>query len=138
VYNNTVENSTGNALEFFGYGEMNCYNNTLIDAGEATIFANSYPTPYPSDALQQLNIYDNYIVRPPLDGALRLYNDFVGHASHNIYDNNFCIPGANPVTWQSTYFTIYTPPSNFLANNNLYCESPPPARTNILRMRLRN
>ena len=125
VYYNTVENSAGNALEFFGYGAMACYGNTLKNSLEATIFANSYGTSTLADPLQQLNIYNNYIVNPPLDGAVRLYNDFRGHAGHNIHDNTFCIPDANPVTWQGTYFTIYTPPSSTTTSNILACESLP-------------
>jgi len=120
VTRNTVINSTGNAIEFFGYGINNCSYNTLTDAGEATIFANSYPTPYGGDALQQLLINNNQINNPPLDGAIRLYNDFIGHAVHNVYDNFFCIPGATG-TWQSTYFIFYTPPSTTNTNNTLNC-----------------
>lgn len=134
VYNNTIINATGNGIELFGYGTMSVSGNTIINSGEASIFANSYPTSENiKDPLQQLIITNNQITNPPLDGAIRLYNDFRGHLGHNISNNFFCIDNA-PDNWQSIYFTIYTPPSSINNNNTLRCETPCNCTiTNILR-----
>jgi hypothetical protein len=122
VYNNSVYASTGNGIQIFGYGDIPVWGNTVDTAGEAAVFANSYPTTDDeNDDLQAIHFHDNHIAHPVADGALRLYNDFRGHAGHLIEDNTFCIPGATG-SWQDTYFTIYTPPSSTLTNNTLDCE----------------
>lgn len=122
IYNNTIVSSTGNGIEIFGYGVSNVFGNTFKNTGEASFFSNSYATAQnATDPLQQINFYNNVIENPPLDGAIRMYNDFRGHAPHNIYNNTFCIPGANPATWQATYITVYTPPTSTFSNNTLYC-----------------
>lgn len=119
VYNNQTKFTSGNAMEIFGFGEMNVYNNVLDTANEASFFSNSYSTTDVTDTLQKINFYNNKINNPPVDGALRMYNDFRTHAGHVISNNTFCIPAATG-SWQANYIIING--GKTLTNNILSCE----------------
>lgn len=85
VYNNTITNGTGNGIQFFGYGKMNCYGNTITNVGntlthvdgEETFFGNAYRTDKiePTNPRQGLYIHNNQINQPKNRGIVRVWDN---------------------------------------------------------------
>lgn len=98
VYNNTVIKGTGNGIELFGYGTINCYNN-IVDStgndgspnGQNSIFTNQYNlTSFPSANHQQINIYNNTIVTTQKIAAIRVQNDGGNASGATATGNHIC------------------------------------------------
>lgn len=100
VYNNTITLGTGNGIQFFGYGKMNCYGNTITNVGntlthvdgEETFFGNAYRTDKiePTNPRQALNIHDNQINQPKNRGIIRVW-DNNNSEPINFSNNKICM-----------------------------------------------
>ena len=131
VYNNSVSNGTGNGIEFFGYGDLGCYNNKISNVGttnktvngEESIFGNAYVNHVEINPMQHMIIHNNSFVNPRLRGAIRLY-DNANALPADISNNKFCFTIPPPSNWQQLYFTIY-PIGYINVNNILSCTAVP-------------
>lgn len=94
VYNNTVTNGTGNGIQFFGYGKMNCYGNTITNVGntlknvngEESIYGMAYLNKVETNPRQALNIHDNQINQPKKLGIIRVWDN--NNSEPIIFSNN--------------------------------------------------
>lgn len=94
VYNNTITNGTGNGIEFFGYGKMNCYGNTITNVGntlknvngEESIYGMAYLNKVETNPKQALNIHDNQINQPKKLGIIRVWDN--NNSEPIIFSNN--------------------------------------------------
>jgi hypothetical protein len=84
VYNNVVTNGTGNGIQFFGYGRMECNNNVITNVGntlknvngEESIYGMAYPSAVePNNPRQGLYIHDNQINYPKKLGIIRVWDN---------------------------------------------------------------
>lgn len=123
LYNDTIIRVLGDAIESFGYGVEN-WHDIIIDSaalgGGATIFfADLTKLTFLTEtsAALQVNLYNSFIKHPPVAPAVFSVNQNGTLLSPNIHDNQWCIPGANPGTWQTTYFNLV--PAGTLTNNVL-------------------
>lgn len=101
VFNNTITNGMGNGIQFFGYGKMECYGNTITNVGntaknvngEESIFGNAYRTDKvePNNPKQSLNIHDNQINYPKNLGIIRVW-DNNNSETINFSKNKICTP----------------------------------------------
>lgn len=125
IYNNVLINGTGNAIQIFGYGAINVYNNTIDSAGrDGTTLGQESVLSQPIVSLvesfpgQQINFYGNFVKNNPAGRpAVHFYNDNGVGLAGFIHDNVFCLPSANPATWQSIY--VLSLPAATLSNNTL-------------------
>lgn len=128
VYGNKVSRGTGNGIELFGYGVINCYNNVLDSCGwdgtangQQSLYASDYVTQTESNPRQTVNIYGNSIIKPKTSGAIFV----AGYANNSnpsrVESNKVCI-AAPPANWQSVYIKVYTTGST-VTNNVILCES---------------
>ncbi|RYY50383.1 MAG: right-handed parallel beta-helix repeat-containing protein [Chitinophagaceae bacterium] len=128
VYNNKVSRGTGNGIELFGYGVINCYNNVLDSCGwdgtangQQSLYASDYVTATENNPKQTVNIYGNSIIKPKTSGAIFV----AGYANNSfpsiVQNNKLCI-ASPPANWSSVYIKVYTTGST-LNNNVLLCES---------------
>lgn len=128
VYGNKVSRGTGNGIELFGYGLINCYNNILDSCGwdgtangQQSLYAGDYVTSTETNPKQTVNIYGNSIIKPKTSGAIFV----AGYANNSfpslVQNNKLCI-ASPPANWQSVYIKVYTTGST-VANNVLLCES---------------
>jgi hypothetical protein len=126
VYNNVVANGKGNGIEFFGYGRMECYGNTITNVGntatnpkgEESIYARPYKSPVEVNPKLTLIIRDNQINFPKEWGAIRLNNEDNNSELAILMNNKFCIPG-EPASWKKDY--IIVPVGYTDVNNTLSC-----------------
>jgi len=131
VYNNTVINGTGNGIQFFGYGLMNCYNNTITNVGNTTHSANgeeniygfAYVNSVETNPKQQMVIFNNLINYPKPKGAIRIWDNDNSELV-NLHDNFFCFATPPPPDWQTLYIFLQQVYTN--VNNILQCNSPLP------------
>ena len=126
VYSNTVTNGKGNGLEFFGYGVLECYNNTITNVGntirningEESIYGQAYFNLVETNPRQAMVIHDNQINYPKPLGAIR-FNDNANSDPVNLYNNKFCFAVTPPGNWQSLY--IFLQAGYINTNNILSC-----------------
>lgn len=127
VFNNIVTNGTGNGIQFFGYGKMNCYNNTVTNVGntaenpkgEESFYARAYINSVEQNPKQQLSIYDNVFNQPKPLGAIRLNTEDNNSDLPVLLNNKFCFTTPPPANWQSLYIIL---PSGYTnVNNTLSC-----------------
>lgn len=126
VYNNTVTNGTGNGIQFFGYGVMQCYNNTITNVGntkknvngEESIYFIDKPTTPETNPKQAMVISGNTINYPKPLGAIR--GNYTGYSDQVILlDNKFCFGSTAPADWKTRYIFVRTPYTDI--NNILSC-----------------
>lgn len=126
VFNNTVTNGTGNGIQFFGYGKMECYNNIITSVGntkknvngEESIYFIDKPTTPEVNPKQAMVIRDNQINYPKPLGAIR--GNYTGNSDPVVLQNNkFCFTGTAPTTWKTSYFFVRTPYTDI--NNIISC-----------------
>ncbi|RYD81923.1 MAG: right-handed parallel beta-helix repeat-containing protein [Sphingobacteriales bacterium] len=128
VYGNKISRGTGNGIELFGYGVINCYNNILDSCGwdgtangQQSIYASDYLTPSENNPKQTVNIYNNTIIKPKTSGAVFV----AGYANNSfpskVENNKMCIANP-PANWLSVYVKVYTTGST-IQNNVILCES---------------
>jgi parallel beta-helix repeat protein len=126
VYNNTVTNGMGNGIQFFGYGKLECYGNTITNVGntlktvngEESIYGQDNPSPIePNNPKQAMVISNNMINAPKKRGAIR-FNVTGNSEIANLSNNKFCFPVTPPTNWKSLYIFI---PSYIDVNNIPAC-----------------
>lgn len=150
IYNNDIAYGTGNGLQIFGYGVMNVYDNRIDSVGnnfkvvynpttlkndttfstEQSMYGLAANNLVESNPDLVLNIYNNTIIKPLSQGAMDFRRGTSGPdklAVANVYNNTFCIPGANPGTWQTTYLKFDNGRTG--SNNILSCDEVPPVIT---------
>lgn len=126
VYNNTVINGKGNGIEFFGYGKIECYWNTITNVGntitnpkgEESIYARPYRNPVEVRPRMALVIRDNQINFPKEWGAIRLNNEDNNSELAVLINNRFCIAN-DTTTWKKDY--IIVPVGYTDVNNTISC-----------------
>jgi hypothetical protein len=127
VYNNVVTNGTGNGIQFFGYGRMECYGNTITNVGNTATNSKGEESMYvrPNPSTREVNprltliIRDNQINFPKPWGAIRLNDEDNNSEPATLINNKFCIPG-EPTNWKNDYLLI---PAGYIdVNNTLSCQ----------------
>lgn len=125
VFNNIVENGLGNGIQFFGYGKMECYGNTITNVGntvkhlngEESIYGRATTvTPEINNPEQEMVINANKINHPKEWGAIR-FDPNNNSKEATLTNNEFCIENA-PLNWLNLYVFIEVPYKN-INNNNL-------------------
>ena len=126
IYNNHIQDVTGNGIETFGYGTINIYSNYVDSAGydgttegQEILFTNDIPTVSQPGPPQQIVAYNNAFNHPMPKAAIRVAAYDNNSLPSNIYNNTFCIPGA-ATNWQGTYLILNVAGSSNV-NNTLYC-----------------
>jgi hypothetical protein len=113
VYNNRVSIGTGNGIQFFGYGRMECYSNIISNVGntlknalgEESVYGQAYPSKQePLNPRQGMIIHDNIFDQPKARGAIR-FNDNNNSELVNLYNNRFCSPAATPYIFLQAGYT---------------------------------
>jgi hypothetical protein len=117
VYNNVVTNGTGNGIQFFGYGRMECYGNLISNVGntlkttggEESIYGQPNPTNAPGEVnpKQAMVIHDNKIVNPKDRGAIRFWDNNNSELV-NLFNNKICFTEGEPSDWKSKYIFLQT------------------------------
>lgn len=128
VYNNKVMYGTGNGIELFGYGVINC-NDNIVDStgwdgtanGQHSIYASDYITTYESNPKQTARIYNNHVVKPKTAGAI-FVTGYANNSFPSFVDNNKLCIEAPPSNWLTAYIKAY-PANSLISNNALYCET---------------
>lgn len=98
VYNNMITNGKGNGIEFFGYGKMECYWNTITNVGntaknvngEESIYGMAYLNKVETNPKQALYIHDNQINQPKKLGIIRVW-DNNNSEPINFSNNKICM-----------------------------------------------
>ena len=128
VYGNKVSRGTGNGIELFGYGIINCYNNVLDSCGwdgttngQQSLYASDYVTNTESNPRQTVNIYGNSIIKPKTSGAIFVAG-YANNSLPSLVENNKICIASPPANWQATYIKVYTTGST-VRNNVILCES---------------
>lgn len=127
VYNNTVTNGMGNGIEFFGYGLMKCYGNTITNVGntlkhvngEESIYAMAYLNKVEKNPPMELVVDNNQINEPKLWGIIRV------NANNNtvptvFINNKVCMAAGSTVDWKSI---VFLEPDASIINNSTFCKN---------------
>jgi hypothetical protein len=123
VYNNVVTNGTGNGIQFFGYGRMECYNNVITNVGntlknvngEESIYGMAYPSAVePNNPKQGLYIHDNQINYPKKLGIIRVWDNNNSELI-NFSNNKICMTDTD----LSKY--LFLQAGAITANNTISC-----------------
>lgn len=127
VYDNVITNGYGNGLQFFGYGVLEGYNNTITNVGltnshangEQSFFSNNYVNSVETNPLQTIHLYNNYFTQIRARGAIQVQNDNAWLDTTILENNKFCFAVDPGVDWKDDYLIItggYTD-----TNNQKYC-----------------
>jgi hypothetical protein len=128
VFNNIVTLGMGNGIEFFGYGLMECYGNTITNVGntatnpkgEESIYLRPYKSPVEVNPKLTIIIRDNQINFPKEWGAIRLNNEDNNSEQANLSNNRFCFTVPPPSNWKSIYLLL---PPYIDINNIISCSN---------------
>jgi hypothetical protein len=129
AYNNTVTNGMGNGIQFFGYGRMECYGNTITNVGntkkntlgEESIYGQAYPSAVePTNPKQAMVIHDNQVNYPKPRGVARI-NDNNNSEPVNFYNNKICLAASQPVLIDWEKALIFFQVGYRFVNNTLWC-----------------
>jgi hypothetical protein len=119
----TISSGTGNELQLFMYGTCRVHDNILDSggstAGQQVIFRKDIPSTLETHAGQKIYFYNNLVKDPYLETAYLGSNPSGTALADSLYNNAWCIPGANMTTLFSTYIQE-TPTANY-SNNYLSC-----------------
>ena len=122
VYNNKITRGTGNGIQLFGYGVINCYNNTLENCGDngqtigqQSFYASDYITQTESNPKQTVLINNNVIKYPKTSGAI-MVTGYANNSNPSTVDGNKVCLVSPPSNWQSVYVKVYTAGSNVTSN----------------------
>lgn len=128
VYGNKISRGTGNGIELFGYGVINCYNNVLDSCGwdgtaggQQSLYASDYLTPSENNPKQTVRIYGNSIIQPKTSGAI-FVTGYANNSFPSLVENNKICLASPPANWLAVYIKIYTAGST-VRNNVILCES---------------
>lgn len=123
VYNNYIENCTGNGIQIFAIDTVRVTNNTIIRAGttngQQSVIANDIPTLYP--AAKQVVIFRNNVINYPNltnnTPALKIFNGNGNIGMHAVDSNLFCIPNGSQII-TIPVITINAPGGSITQNIN--------------------
>lgn len=129
IFGNVLSNVGANGIQIFGYDTIRVYNNILDDcgnnsggSGHESVLLNDPLDKIVSNPGMRPLIYNNTIKNPHA-AAVHAYNGNGTMLAASVHDNLFCIPGANPLTWTTTYLLFS--PSATMTNNVLFdCSGP--------------
>lgn len=124
VYNNTITNGMGNGIEFFGYGLMECYNNTITSVGktlrttggEESIYGQANNHGPEVNPKQDVYIHDNQINYPATRGIVR-FNVTTSSGLIRFINNRICF--ATTTTDPLRY--TFLPTGSTITGNNISC-----------------
>ena len=124
VYDNTIKNGSGNAIQNFGFGLNKIYNNYIENVGNngttkglESIFCNDIVLSSEVRPKQQMEVYNNTIKYPHTWGAVRVSGYNENSLPAKMQYNKLLIPNA-PDHWQKLYFHTYVP-NSIISNNSL-------------------
>lgn len=128
VYNNKVMYGSGNAIELFGYGINNCYDN-IVDStgwdgtanGQHSIYASDYITHVETNPKQTARIYNNKVIKPKPAGAI-FVTGYSNNSNPAFVDNNKLCIASPPANWLTSYIKA-NPANSVISNNALLCEA---------------
>ena len=125
IYNNTIENGTGNGIQVFGFGTINVYNNSIVsvgkngtDKGAESIFCNDLIVLSETRPKQQINIYTNTIKYPQPWGAVRIGGYKDNSLPATIKNNKLLIPNA-PADWEHSIYLSSGVEGTIVSGNTL-------------------
>jgi hypothetical protein len=126
-YNNHIANGKGDGIDVFGSGEMQFYNNLIVNAGRS--FQPSDPTQSkhgifvgnaPDGSPVNIKILYNTIVSPKSTG-IRFLNS---NSSENLIVNNIIVdPGNFGQSGQQAFFNHELSAAQFTLSNNLFSDN---------------
>lgn len=123
VFNNYIYKGTGNGIQIFGYNNIKCYNNIVVDAGwDGTAVRQDGiivdDRPFPSNIYSGLQIYlmNNTVVNSG-NHAVRLYNSYGTMATGNKVLNNLLVKPNCTSIYDDPYLVIGGGLSVSAANN---------------------
>lgn len=140
VYSNVVRGGYGNGIQFFGYGTIEGYNNSIYNVGntadnvngEQSFFSNAYVNDYETNPGQTIYLHDNFFHHPKLRGAIQVDNTGGTLDTVTLENNRFCFVLNPGVDWKDDYIVIPTGYTD--TNNTIWCSSLP---LNGLRLRIK-
>lgn len=127
VYNNIITDGTGNGIEFFGYGKMECYWNTITNVGNTLKNVNGeegvYSRPYKSKVEPNppltLIVSDNRFNYSKKLGAVRVNDEDKNTALVSVINNRLCFTTQPPSNWPVLYF--FVPINSIITGNTISC-----------------
>ena len=112
VYNNYIENGTGEGLEIFGTGSIYIYNNVIANAGwdgssskQDAIAVDDRPQPYNLYGGLQVFVLNNTIVNAARN-AVHLFNSYGSMAGGNRVNNNLLVKPNNASPYDNPYVNV--------------------------------
>lgn len=112
VYNNYINNGTGEGLEIFGTGDVYVYNNVISNAGwdgtsskQDAIAVDDRPQPYNWYAGLKVYIINNTIVNAARN-AVHLFNSYGTMAGGNRVNNNLLVKPNNTSPYDNPYVNV--------------------------------
>ncbi|HUP13183.1 MAG TPA: carbohydrate-binding protein [Niastella sp.] len=122
IYNNTIKNGTGNAIQNFGFGLNKIYYNLIenvgrngTDRGYEGVYCNDIIIKSEKRPKQQIQAYNNTIKYPKPWGAIRVSGYNQNSLPATMQYNKVLLPNA-PSNWQKLYFPTYVPNSIISGN----------------------
>lgn len=124
VYNNVVSNGMGNGIQFFGYGLMECYNNTITNVGktlkttggEESIYGQANNHGPEVNPVQSMYIHDNQINYPATRGIVR-FNATTSSGLIRFINNGICFATTNTDPMRYTFL----PTGSMVTSNTVSC-----------------
>ncbi len=112
VYNNYINNGTGEGLEIFGTGDVYIYNNVISNAGwdgtsskQDAIAVDDRPQPYNWYAGLRVYVINNTIVNAARN-AIHLFNSYGTMAGGNRVNNNLLVKPNNTSPYDNPYVNV--------------------------------
>lgn len=124
VYNNVVTNGMGNGIQFFGYGLMECYNNTITSVGktlnttggEESIYGQANNHGPEVNPKQDMYIHDNQINYAATRGITR-FNTTASSGLIRFINNRICFAATTTDPMRYTFL----PPGSIITGNTISC-----------------
>ncbi|MEP6583275.1 MAG: PKD domain-containing protein [Ginsengibacter sp.] len=112
VYNNYINNGTGEGLEIFGTGKINIYNNVISNAGwdgtssrQDGIAIDDRPQPYNFYGGLQVFVLNNTVVNAGRN-AIHIFNSYGTMNAGNKVNNNLLVKPNNTSPYDNPYVNI--------------------------------
>lgn len=112
IYNNYINNGTGEGLEIFGTGSIYVYNNIISNAGwdgtsakQDAIAVDDRPQPYNFYGGLQVYVINNTVVNAARN-AVHLFNSYGTMATGNRVNNNLLVKPNNTSPYDNPYVNV--------------------------------
>lgn len=124
VYNNVVTNGMGNGIQFFGYGLMECYGNTITSVGktlrttggEESIYGQANNHGPEVNPKQDMYIHDNQINYATTRGITR-FNTTASSGLIRFINNRICFAATTTDPMRYTFL----PTGSIITGNTISC-----------------